>query len=170
MNRIATFKKITFEQFEKDFADCCAGKTSTTAEEAYEAAKKPVRATAGSAGYDLISTVSFKLEPGESIKIPTAIRVQMDEGWVLLILPKSGLGSKFRFQLDNTCGVIDSDYYYAANQGHIMVPMTNDSKSGKTLEIPAGKAFAQAIFVPYGICIDDEAEGARTGGFGSTGV
>ena len=87
-----------------------------------------------------------------------------------MILPKSGLGTKFRFQLDNTCGVIDSDYYYAENEGHILISMTNDSKSGKVLEIPAGKAFAQGIFVPFGITTDDEAEGKRTGGFGSTEV
>jgi dUTP pyrophosphatase len=48
--------------------------------------------------------------------------------------------------------------------------MTNDSKSDKTMEVIAGKAFAQAIFLPYGITEDDETEGKRTGGFGSTGV
>ena len=89
---------------------------------------------------------------------------------MLLILPKSGLGSRFRLQLDNTIGLIDGDYYDAANEGHIMVPVTNDSKSGKVLEVPAGKAFVQAVLVPYGITFDDSAEGARSGGFGSTGV
>ena len=89
---------------------------------------------------------------------------------MLLILPKSGLGSKFRLQLDNTMGLIDGDYYNAANEGHIMVPITNDSKSGKVLEVPAGKALVQAVLVPYGITFGDSAEGERTGGFGSTGV
>ena len=160
MNQIAKFEKITLEQFLKD---------SGTAS-AYNEIVLPKRATTGSAGYDFFSPVSFKLEPGESIKIATGIRAKIDNGWVLLILPKSGLGTKFRFQLDNTCGVIDSDYYFADNEGHILISMTNDSKSGKTLEIPAGKAFAQGIFVPFGITVDDEAEGKRTGGFGSTEV
>jgi dUTP pyrophosphatase len=94
----------------------------------------------------------------------------MEPGWVLFILPKSGLGTKFRSQLDNTCGVIDSDYYYADNEGHIIISMTNDSKSDKTLEVIAGKAFVQAIFLPFGITEDDDTDGKRTGGFGSTGV
>ena len=160
MNQIAKFEKITLEQFLKD----------SGAASAYNEVVLPKRATTGSAGYDFFSPISFKLAPGESIKISTGIRAKIDNGWVLLILPKSGLGTKFRFQLDNTCGVIDSDYYYAENEGHILISMTNDSKSGKTLEIPAGKAFAQGIFVPFGITVDDEAEGKRTGGFGSTEV
>ena len=63
--------------------------------------------------------------------------------------------------------IIDEDYYGAENEGHIQIQITNDSRSGKVLQIPAGKAFAQGIFVPYGITEDDEAEGIRTGGFGS---
>ena len=86
----------------------------------------------------------------------------------MMIFPKSGLGFKFRVQLDNTVGIVDQDYYGADNEGHILVQITNDSRSGRTLEIAAGKAFAQAVFVPYGITEDDEAGGVRTGGFGST--
>ena len=73
-----------------------------------------------------------------------------------------------RVMLSNTIGVIDSDYYYAENQGHIMCPIINDSRDGKILEIPAGKAFVQAIFVPYGITEDDDVTDIRNGGFGST--
>ena len=51
-----------------------------------------------------------------------------------------------------------------------MIRVTNDSKSGKTLDLELGTKFAQGIFVPYGITIDDEANDVRTGGFGSTGV
>lgn len=160
MKQIAKFEMVTIEQFLKD---------SGTALD-YQNIRIPERATKGSAGYDLISPVSFELKPGQGIRIPTGLRVRIDEGWVLLILPKSGLGTRFRFQLDNTCGVIDSDYYYAENEGHILVSMTNDSKNGKTLSIPAGKAFAQAVFVPFGITCDDDAEGVRIGGFGSTEV
>lgn len=167
MERIAKFYKVSLKQFKKDYNVGIADQPEP--EKAYDIVKLPIRATAGSAGYDLISPFSFTLKPGEGIKIPTGLRVKIDEGWVLCVLPKSGLGTKFRFQLDNTCGVIDSDYYNAENEGHIMISMTNDSKTGKTVEIPAGKAFAQAIFLPYGITVDDEAEGERTGGFGSTG-
>ena len=128
----------------------------------------PVRATKGSAGYDIKTPVDIKLNPGESIMVETGLRVKIKEGWMLMIVPKSGLGAKFRCQLNNTTGIIDSDYYYAENQGHIMCPIINDSRDGKVLEIPAGKAFVQAIFVPYGITEDDVCDGERTGGFGST--
>ena len=134
----------------------------------FENAELPVRATVGSAGYDIKTPVDIKLAPGESVRIETGLRCKISEGWVLLIMPKSGLGFKYRVQLDNTVGVVDQDYYYADNQGHIMIQITNDSKSGKTMEIPAGKAFAQGLFVPFGITVDDEANGERHGGFGST--
>ena len=67
-------------------------------------------------------------------------------------------------------GIIDEDYFYSDNQGHIMAKITNDSKDNKTLCIGAGKAFMQGIFIPFGITYDDEADGVRNGGFGSTGV
>ncbi len=130
----------------------------------------PVRATKGSAGYDIKTPVDIDLEPGESLTVETGLRCRIDEGWVLLIMPKSGLGFKYRLQLDNTVGVIDSDYYDADNQGHIMIRITNDSREGKALHIPAGRAFAQGVFVPFGITVSDEAEGERHGGFGSTKV
>lgn len=160
MNRVGLFEKVSRDQYEKD----------TDAPGTYDNIVLPKRATAGSAGYDLISPKSFVLGAGKSTKIATGLRVKIKEGWVLFVLPKSGLGTKYRFQLDNTCGVIDSDYYYADNEGHIIITMSNDSKLGKTLEIEAGKAFAQAIFLPYGITEDDDAVGIRKGGFGSTGV
>ena len=132
------------------------------------AVELPVRATAGSAGYDIKTPVDITLAPGESITVETGLRCRIADGWVLLIMPKSGLGFKYRLQLDNTVGVIDSDYYFADNQGHIKIKMTNDSREGKTVELPAGKAFAQGIFVPFGITADDSATGERHGGFGST--
>ena len=168
MKRVARFEKVSFEQFNADFADCVNSEIVMDSTEAFENVVIPRRATAGSAGYDIVSPVPFRLEPGESIRIPTGLRIKMEPGWVLLALPKSGLGIKYRFQLDNTCGVIDSDYYNARNEGHILISMTNDSKSGKVLEFPAGKAFVQTILIPYGITYDDEADGERTGGFGST--
>ena len=168
-NRVGKFEKVSIKQFVSDFNECIGGNVAA-ARMLYDNIAIPRRATAGSAGYDMITPFSFTLAPGESVKIPTGLRIRMQPGWMLLILPKSGLGSRFRLQLDNTMGLIDSDYYDAANEGHIMVPVTNDSKSGKTLTLEAGKAFVQAVLVPYGITEDDCADGIRQGGFGSTGV
>ncbi len=134
----------------------------------HEQIRLPKRATAGSAGYDFFSPVDFTVAPGQGIKIPTGIRVEMEPEWVLKCYPRSGLGFKYRLQLNNTVGIIDSDYFYSDNEGHIFAKLTNDSRENKTLELKAGEGFMQGIFVEYGITVDDDATGIRNGGFGST--
>ena len=134
----------------------------------YENIRLPKRATAGSAGYDFFSPLSFELKPGETIKIPTGIRAEMECGWVLKLYPRSGLGFKYRLQLNNTVGIIDSDYFYSDNEGHIFIKITNASNEGKTVQVEAGTGFAQGIFLEYGITMDDDVEAVRNGGFGST--
>lgn len=128
----------------------------------------PRRATAGSAGYDFFAPAAFTLSAGESILIPTGIRAIISEGWFLALFPRSGLGFRYRLQLDNTVGIIDSDYSHSENEGHILIRLTCDSKDHKTLSVPAGAAVAQGIFLPYGITDDDDATADRNGGFGST--
>ena len=92
----------------------------------------------------------------------------MEQDWVLKCYPRSGLGFKYRLQLNNTVGIIDSDYYYSDNEGQIFAKITNDSNENKTLTIPADTGFMQGIFVEYGITVDDDATEIRNGGFGST--
>ena len=65
-------------------------------------------------------------------------------------------------------GIIDSDYFYSDNQGHMFVKMTNDTNEGRTVELSAGTGFAQGIFLPFGITVDDDCKDSRNGGFGST--
>ena len=127
----------------------------------------PTRATTGSAGYDFRSPMSFVLEPGEGITVNTGVRCRMENGWVLLLFPRSSLGFKSRLRLDNTVGVIDSDYYYSSNEGHIMVRLCNCGD--KTLSVSKGDAFCQGVFVPFGITEDDSVTAVRDGGIGSTG-
>lgn len=166
MKRIAKFEMVSREQFALGWVDCF--NTGMGLYDAYEAIKLPRRATKGSAGYDFYAVKEIELAPGESVKMPTGVRVKIDEGWVLKIYPRSGLGFKFRLQLNNTVGIIDSDYYFSDNEGHIFIKITNDSKEGKTVNIKKGDAFAQGIFVEYGIVIDDDVQDIRNGGFGST--
>ena len=155
MKKIAKFYKVSKEEFIK------------SADEAlYENIILPKRATKGSAGYDFFANDSFSLKAGQSIKIPTGIRVQIDEGWVLKIYPRSSLGFKYRLSLDNTVGIIDSDYFNADNEGHIFIKITNCGD--KPLTVEKGKAFAQGVFTPYGITVDDDVTEVRHGGFGST--
>ena len=170
MQKIAKFEKVSFEEFLKDIPDDLKNLSEDSIHEFYDNIKLPTRATSGSAGYDFKAPFDFNLNPGETIKIPTGVRVKINEGWMLSIYPRSGLGFKYRLQLDNTVGIIDSDYYYSDNEGHIMVKLTNDSKTGKTLEVLAGNGFAQGIFVEYGITENDDEDKKqiRNGGFGST--
>lgn len=161
MNRIASFERVSAEQFRE-------GYPGEDFEGVYAEIKLPRRATVGSAGYDFFAPYDITLSPGETAKITTGIRAKMEDGWVLMIFPRSGLGFKFRVQLDNTVGIIDADYYNSDNEGHIFIKITNDSKEGKTVNIERGAAFAQGIFTPFGITIDDDADGVRNGGFGST--
>ena len=168
MERIAGFEKVSEDIFTAEAFESL-DLLPDEAHEAYEALKFPKRATKGSAGYDFYAPADITLAPGESVKVPTGMRARMDDGWVLMIFPRSGMGFKYRLMLDNTVGVIDADYYYSDNEGHIFVKMTNDSKEGKSVSLKEGDAFAQAIFIPYGITDDDECEGVRNGGFGSTG-
>lgn len=164
MERVAKFHKVSEKRFYTDFEkNFGVGDFSAV----YEGIKLPKRATTGSAGYDFFAPVDFTLNPGEEITIPTGIRSEIANGYVLMLFPRSGLGFKYRLTLNNTVGIIDSDYFYSDNEGHIMIRMTNCSKN-KTLEVKAGQGFAQGVFMPFGITEDDDASGIRNGGFGST--
>ena len=146
---------VSFEQFLAGWGDTLGISDEKEVHELYENIRLPRRATAGSAGYDFFAPADITLKPGETVKIPTGIRVWMEPEWVLKCYPRSGLGFKYRLQLNNTVGIIDSDYYYSDNEGHIFSKITNDSNEEKT-------------FVEYGITLDDDATEVRNGGFGST--
>ena len=166
MHRIAKFHFVSPGQFLTAMQEGYPQYTEAQIKEMYENLKLPRRATKGSAGYDFFAPFAFTLAPGETIKIPTGIRAEMQEDWVLQIYPRSGLGFKYRLQLNNTVGIIDSDYFYSDNEGHIMVKITNEGV--KTMKVAKGDGFCQGIFLPYGITEDDKTEGTRNGGFGST--
>lgn len=168
MKRIAKFHKVSEARFLEDWKDNFPEASDEEIKEIYKNIALPQRATAGSAGYDFYAPADFSIAPGESIKIPTGIRVEMDQEWVLKCYPRSGLGFKYRLQLNNTVGIIDSDYFYSDNEGHMFAKLTNDGREGKTVELAKGTGFMQGIFVEYGITVDDDATGVRNGGFGST--
>lgn len=118
MKRIAQFEKVNYEQFKKDWKDTFLNTKITTNikyKNIYDNILLPRQATKGSARYDFFAPVDFILRPRETIKIPTGICVQILDGWVLKCYPRSGLGFNYRLQLDNTVGIIDSDYYFSEN-------------------------------------------------------
>lgn len=185
---VAKFEKVSYKQFKKDFEDTftwgdmmalgllpprltepdkCV--IEATIKEIYDKIELPKRSTKGSAGYDFYSPITIDLKPGQTIKMPTGIKCSMYSNWVLKLYPRSGLGFKYRLQLNNTVGIIDSDYYNNENnEGHIMAKITNDTNENKTASLEVGKGFMQGIFVEYGITVDDDANDIRVGGFGST--
>ena len=128
----------------------------------------PSRSTKGSAGYDIYTPFDILAEPGEIIKIPTGIKCMIDNCWVLEIVPRSSLGFKYGMRLNNTVGVIDSDYYNNENnEGHIWIKFKNDGN--KMMKLKEGDRICQGLFIPFGITYDDNVDTERTGGFGSTG-
>lgn len=167
MNRVAKFHKVSYDRFLKDWQDSF-GDDEDVVKTIYDSIKLPKRATKGSAGYDFYAPMDIELKPGETIKIPTGIRVEILEDWVLKLYPRSGLGFKYRLQLNNTVGIIDSDYFYSDNEGHIFSKITNDTNEGRNVTVKAGDGFMQGIFIQYGITEDDDVTDIRNGGFGST--
>ena len=164
MERMAKFLKVS----EENFISSLDGFSKDESKKIYEDIKLPLRATKYSAGYDFYAPFDFTLKPGETIKIPTGIRAKMREDYALFLLPRSGLGFKYRLQLNNTIGLIDADYFYSDNEGHIFAKITNDSNEGKVISVKKGEAFIQGVFLSYRITEDDEVNTIRNGGFGST--
>ena len=158
------FEKVSYQQY----ASVSNQPMGEALLQEYTNIKLPKRATAKSAGYDFFAPQGFILNPGETIKIPTGIRVLLDDDKVLMCHPRSGLGFKYRLQLDNTTGVIDADYSDSDNEGHIFFKITNDGREGKTVFISEGEAFAQGIIMQYFLTEDDSTTAIRNGGMGST--
>ncbi|MFV0361635.1 MAG: deoxyuridine 5'-triphosphate nucleotidohydrolase [Suipraeoptans sp.] len=168
--RIGQFHKVSYKQFADGLRDSFGAIEDQEIRDIYDAIKLPRRATSGSAGYDFFVPIPVVLNPGKTTKIPTGIRVEMQDNWVLKCYPRSGLGFKYRLQLNNTVGIIDSDYFYSDNEGHIFAKITNDTNEDKVIELESGDGFMQGIFVEYGITLDDDVAVKRNGGFGSTSV
>lgn len=184
MQRIAQFEKISYEQFEKDWKNTFQVCTDGEIRNIYDSIKLPERSTVGSAGYDFFLPIDMTIyfngamictgaytdykSASGIVNIPTGIRCKIEDGWVLQMFPRSGLGFKYGLRLANTVGVIDSDYYNSDNEGHIFVKLVNDSALNKNISLKAGQAFCQGVFIPFGITYTDNVQAKRNGGFGST--
>ena len=159
------FEKISKEQFDKDFGYSAS---SIAGQRIYDAIKLPKRATTGSAGYDIFAPYDITILPRQSALVPTGIRVILDDDKFLAIYPRSGLGFKYKMQLYNSTGIVDRDYYYSDNEGHIWCKFYNDSPDGKTIEIKEGEAMCQGVIQQFFKTEDDNTDGVRNGGFGSS--
>ena len=158
---VGRFEKVSEKQYLSDLANLGIADTDS-----YKDVVIPFRATKNSAGYDFVCPIDVCLKPNETIKIPSGIRCKIDETCVLQIYPRSSLGFKYQMCLLNTVGIIDSDYYNADNEGHIIVGIVN--RGTKEFTIKKGERFVQGIFYKYETVEEDEVNNERHGGFGST--
>lgn len=173
--RVGEFHKVSYDQFKKDWINTFSEpndadlRDEAVITDAYDTLSFPVRNDVGSSGYDMFSPLDFVLEPGDEIKIPTGIKVEMLEGWYLMCCPRSSLGFKYYCRFANTICVGDASYYNNEdNEGHYFIKIRNEGN--KRMEIHKGDRFCQAIFQVHGITNDDRTDGTRTGGIGSTGA
>ena len=131
----------------------------------------PIRKTKYSAGYDIEAaedTVlpSFKKGMNPTL-IKTGLKAYMQDDEVLFLYNRSSNPKKKGLILANSVGVIDKDYYgNSDNDGHIMFAFYNIKDEDITIK--KGEAIGQGVFQKYLVTDDDNAEGERMGGFGST--
>ena len=168
------FEKVSYEQFYKDSKKL--GFIDEEIKEAYDGIVLPKRGTKGSAGYDFVTPFAFELYPRKIlgkyyserkvVTLPTGIRAKMPQNVCLVLMPRSGLGFKSGMYLANTLGLIDSDYYYSDNEGHIMMKFCYGFSD---LEVKQFERVMQGVFLPYFQVDNDTTSNERNGGFGSTG-
>ena len=195
---VAEFEKVPFEQFKNDIISLVTTNISDDALQTwYDELKIPMRSTADSAGHDFFTPFSFTLKRGQCIRIPTGIRVKINNpDWFLELVPRSGSGIKYKLVMANTVGIIDADYYGAKNYGHIMAELVyegfdiewvddntvdidnpdkivlcagNKNHINPDITFKRGDSIFQGIFKPYGTTGSSaNVDTQRVGGFGST--
>lgn len=134
-----------------------------------DGAKVPTYAHDTDAAADLYAMEDTIL-PGNSKgnKLRTGVSIQLPEGWLAMIIPRSSIGAKTPLRLSNSIGLIDSGY-----RGELGV--LYDNTSDKPYDIHAGDRIAQLLVMPsYRFqakvveSLEDSDRG--NGGFGSTGA
>lgn len=131
----------------------------------------PIRKTKYSAGYDIEAAEdtivpSFKKGANPTL-IKTGLKAYMKDDEYLMLCNRSSNPKKKGLVMANSVGIIDKDYYENPdNDGHFMFSFYNIKE--EDIEIKKGEAIGQAIFQKYLVTDNDEAEGERIGGFGST--
>lgn len=139
------FEKISFEQFKKDIKDD---------KDLYDSYLLPKRETKHAAAYDFFALFDYTLKPGEIKKIPTGIKVIMEEDDALLLLDRSSMGFNYNVRMCNQVGVIDADYNNnSSNEGHMWIKIQNEGKEDYVVK--KGDGMCQGMFIKY-LKVDDE--------------
>ena len=128
----------------------------------------PAYAHPGDAGADLVSTEALRLEPGQRALVGTGVRIALPDGYVAVVVPRSGLATKHGITIVNSPGTVDAGY-----RGEIKATLLN-TDSEQAYDIGVGDRIAQLIVMPVSrarfVPVEVLPESARgDGGFGSTG-
>ena len=153
------FEKISWEQWQKDIGND---------REVYNNHELPKRQTKFSAGYDFKSPIGFVLHPGDVKKVPTGVKIAMNEDEMLMLVVRGSVGFKYNVRMTNQIGIFESDYFNnISNEGHALISLQNHSSEDFVVKV--GDRIGQGIFTKF-LTVDNEEkiENERTGGFGST--
>lgn len=163
----------------------------------HENAKIPQYAHVSDSGVDVYALDDITVKPGETVLVPTGIKVALPPGYELQVRPKSGRALKTKLRVANTPGTIDSGY-----RDEIKVIIENvdppirkidihnwdtaendpvihfsDIEFGQSYTIGKGEKFCQLVLseVPKAVfyrveSIEKVDDMDRGGGFGSTGL
>lgn len=131
-------------------------------------AKMPTKATRGSGAYDIYSTDELLLAPEGRYAFGTGLAMEIPDGFVALVCPRSGLAVKNGVTVLNAPGVVDPDY-----RGEVKAIVINHDLR-EPLQVSKGDKIAQLLFVQAEEVEFEAAEELSstqrgTGGFGSTG-
>ena len=168
------FERVEYESFSKDMRKWLP--VMKDARDSYLAkilnvVTMPRRETKGSAGYDFRLPIPVTIPSGGKVVVPSGIRAVFREDemdtWHLQVYVRSSTGIREETDIPNGTGIIDADYYLSENGGDILLALKNNSDH--TVMFGQGERVCQGIFMIHGLTEDDDANGYRTGGVGSTG-
>lgn len=119
------------------------------------------------AGLDMKAAETVTIKPGENRQIGLGVCVQIPQGYVGLMCPRSSIGAKTMLRPSISVGVIDAGY-----TGEVHQLYTNIGDEPITLQ--EGERISQLVVVPifdYDLEFVDELEPTERGdgAFGSTG-
>ena len=166
------FEKVSLQTFKQELRKCGFGWMSEEEiETAWNNIKIPRRATKGSAGYDIEAPIGFHILPHDKVIVPSGLKAYFPPEQIgthyLAIVDRSSLSIKRGVNLTNQVAIIDSDYYGSEeNEGCMLIALTNTNDH--VVKFKAGERVVQAIICCHGVTEDDEVDGIRHGGVGST--
>lgn len=128
----------------------------------------PTRAHPDDAGLDLCCLDPVTLNPGQRVRVPTGIAIELPDAHAGLIVPRSGLAAKHGLSIVNSPGLIDQGY-----RGELQVLLLN-TDAELPISLAAGERVAQLVVVAVSGLVPREVESFSESsrgdqGFGSSG-